>query len=70
MKGDKMAIEDRREWDDILDFWFPEGRSLSVDAQAHPAHSRKRQPPPRFVRHLMQGVFNKTRTQINLRTAG
>lgn len=32
------AIKDRQEWDDVLDFWFPEGRSLTVDAQAHRAH--------------------------------
>ncbi len=31
------AIKDRREWDDVLDFWFPEGRSLDVDAQTHQA---------------------------------
>ncbi|WP_113912953.1 DUF924 family protein [Roseovarius dicentrarchi] len=37
-----MAIQDRREWDDILDFWFPEGRSLGIDAQAHHAHWRWR----------------------------
>ncbi len=33
-----MAIQDRQEWDDVLDFWFPEGRSLSVEAQEHRAH--------------------------------
>lgn len=37
-----MTIQDRHEWDDVLDFWFPEGRSLSVDAQAHHAHWRWR----------------------------
>jgi uncharacterized protein (DUF924 family) len=31
-------LEDRREWDAILDLWFPEGRSLNVDAQAHHAY--------------------------------
>ncbi|MHA6644445.1 DUF924 family protein [Mesorhizobium sp. A623] len=31
-------VKDRREWDNVLDFWFPEGRSLDVDAQAHSAH--------------------------------
>lgn len=31
------AIKDRREWDDVLDFWFPEGRSLNVEASAHKA---------------------------------
>ena len=33
-----MAVQDRQEWDDVLDFWFPEGRSLEVEAQAHHAH--------------------------------
>lgn len=32
------ATQDRQEWDDLLDFWFPEGRSPNVDAQAHRAH--------------------------------
>lgn len=36
------AIGDRSEWDDVLDFWFPEGRSLNVEAQAHRAHWRWR----------------------------
>lgn len=31
-------IKDRQEWDDVLDFWFPEGCSLDIDAQAHSAH--------------------------------
>ncbi len=31
-------VKNHQEWDDVLDFWFPEGRSLSVDAQAHRAH--------------------------------
>lgn len=31
-------IDDRQEWDDVLDFWFPERRLLNVDAQAHSAH--------------------------------
>lgn len=42
MECDKMAIQDRQEWDDVLEFWFPEGRSLGVDAQAHHAHWRWR----------------------------
>ncbi|EPX77743.1 DUF924 family protein [Litoreibacter arenae] len=37
-----MTIQDRQEWGDVLDFWFPEGRSLSVDTQAHHAHWRWR----------------------------
>lgn len=32
------AIEAKQEWDDVLDFWFPEGRSSNVDAPAHRAH--------------------------------
>ncbi|TYB81118.1 DUF924 family protein [Maritimibacter fusiformis] len=36
------APEDRREWDDVLEFWFPEGRFLSVEAQVHHAHWRWR----------------------------
>ncbi len=33
-----MTVNDCQEWDEVLEFWFPEGRSLSVDAQAHRAH--------------------------------
>lgn len=36
------AVTDRQEWDDVLDFWFPEARSLTVDAQTHHAHWRWR----------------------------
>src|SRR5690606_5958449 len=25
-------------WDDVLDFWFPEGRALTVDAQTHSSY--------------------------------
>lgn len=32
------AVKDRQEWDDVLDFWFPEGRSLNVEARVHHAH--------------------------------
>lgn len=32
------AIKERQDWDDILDFWFPEGRALTVDSQTHHAH--------------------------------
>ena len=32
------VIKERQEWDDVLDFWFPEGRSLDVEASAHHAH--------------------------------
>ena len=35
-------IKDRQEWDDVLDFWFPEERMLNVDAQTHHAHWRWR----------------------------
>lgn len=31
-------VKDRQEWDDVLDFWFPEGRSLNIDGQTHSAH--------------------------------
>lgn len=31
-------VEERQEWDDVLDFWFPEGGSLNVDAPAHSTH--------------------------------
>ncbi len=37
-----MAVKECQEWDDVLEFWFPEGRSLSVNAQAHGAHWRWR----------------------------
>ncbi|MCF3595016.1 hypothetical protein LZG00_13535 [Rhodobacteraceae bacterium LMO-12] len=37
-----MAITSRQEWDGVLDFWFPEGRSLTVEAPAHHAHWRWR----------------------------
>lgn len=33
---------DRQDWDDVLDFWFPEARALNVDAQTHRAHWRWR----------------------------
>lgn len=32
------AIAERQEWDDVIDFWFPEGRDLGIDAQTHQAH--------------------------------
>jgi uncharacterized protein (DUF924 family) len=35
-------VKDRREWDNVLDFWFPEGCALNVDAQTHSAHWRWR----------------------------
>lgn len=31
-------IKDRQDWDDVLDFWFPEGPVLTIDARAHHAH--------------------------------
>ena len=31
-------VKDRQEWDDVLDFWFPEGYSLNVDTRTHSAH--------------------------------
>ncbi len=37
-----MAEKSREDWDDVLDFWFPEGRALDVDPQAHHAHWRWR----------------------------
>lgn len=36
------AIKDHQGRDDVLDFWFPEGRELNVDAQTHHAHWRWR----------------------------
>lgn len=36
------AVNNRREWDGVLEFWFPEGRSLDVDTQTHHAHWRWR----------------------------
>ncbi len=33
-----MANKDCQEWDGVLEFWFPEGRSLDVDPQTHRAH--------------------------------
>ncbi len=32
------VIKDRQEWDDVLDFWFPEADSLDVDVQVHRVH--------------------------------
>lgn len=37
-----QTIKDCRDWDAILHFWFPEGCSLNVDAQAHSVHWRWR----------------------------
>lgn len=37
-----MAEKPREDWDEVLDFWFPEGRALDVDPQAHHAHWRWR----------------------------
>ena len=37
-----MTDNTRQDWDDVLDFWFPEGRSLHVDPQIHQAHWRWR----------------------------
>jgi uncharacterized protein (DUF924 family) len=31
-------VKDRQEWDVILDFWFPEGRAPTLDAQTHRSH--------------------------------
>ncbi len=33
-----MAVEDREVWENVLDFWFPEGRLPDTDAQTHRAH--------------------------------
>jgi uncharacterized protein (DUF924 family) len=35
---DMKPIKGRLEWDEVFDFWFPEGRSLNVDAEAHSAY--------------------------------
>jgi uncharacterized protein (DUF924 family) len=32
------TAQGHQEWDIILDFWFPEGRSLMIDAQTHRSH--------------------------------
>lgn len=37
-----MAEKPHEDWDEVLDFWFPEGRALDVDPQAHHAHWRWR----------------------------
>lgn len=37
-----MPEKPREDWDEVLDFWFPEGRALDVDPQAHHAHWRWR----------------------------
>ncbi|WP_050527428.1 DUF924 family protein [Pseudorhodobacter aquimaris] len=37
-----IAERVREDWDNVLDFWFPEGRGLDVDPQAHHAHWRWR----------------------------
>lgn len=37
-----MAEKPREDWDEVLDFWFPEGCALDVDPQAHHAHWRWR----------------------------
>lgn len=31
-------VEQRRDWDDVLDFWFPEGQGLDIEASVHKAH--------------------------------
>lgn len=36
------AVKIRQDWDEILDFWFPEGCALDVDLQTHHAHWRWR----------------------------
>ncbi len=33
-----MVLKEGQEWDKVLGFWFPEGRSLDIDPQAHRAH--------------------------------
>lgn len=30
--------EQRHDWDDVVDFWFPEGSFLGIEPQAHQAH--------------------------------
>ncbi|MGB3540109.1 MAG: DUF924 family protein [Mesorhizobium sp.] len=31
-------VEQRRDWDDVLDFWFPEGQGPDIEAPVHQAH--------------------------------
>ena len=31
-------ITDANKWDEVLDFWFPEGRALQIDADVHQKH--------------------------------
>lgn len=33
-----MALTDRQQWQDVLAFWFPEGRDLNVAPDTHHAH--------------------------------
>ncbi|WP_099827513.1 DUF924 family protein [Oceaniglobus indicus] len=37
-----MRARLHEEWDDVLDFWFPEGADLTIDAQTHRTHWRWR----------------------------
>lgn len=37
-----MARENGQDWDEVLNFWFPEGRSLDIGARTHHAHWRWR----------------------------
>lgn len=32
------VVRNKHEWDEVLDFWFPEGVTLDVDAQTHRVH--------------------------------
>ena len=32
------GIKDPQDWNEVLDFWFPEGRTLGVEPEAHRAH--------------------------------
>lgn len=33
-----MTVINRQDWDEVLDFWFPEGRTLGIEPEAHRAH--------------------------------
>lgn len=53
------AIEDRQEWQDVLGFWFPEGRSLNVDPQTHRAH---------WLWRMQGGADDEIRTRFSVLT--
>ncbi len=55
------AIKDRQEWDDVLAFWFPEGRLPNVNAQAHHAHWRWRMQGGADAQNVAQFTGNPPR---------